>query len=430
MHFLLTAVGTDGDVLPVARLGGELRRHGHEVTLVAAEIYRFPASHGGMGFAALISEEENAALFQHPDFWHPVKTAPLAAQWGGRFLERQHVLISGLIRQDTVMISGPGVLAAAVAAERTGTPLVGLILQPWMIPGTLDPPVLPGLHLLCSAPPFFWKGLWRGMELLVDSLVGGDLNRLRQKLGMPPVRRIFRQWLEPQLVLGLFPDWYGRPQADWPANLKLMGFPLARAAEGGSLPASVQAFLKAGPPPVVFTFGTGLAHADRQFALALDTCRQSGWRGLFLTKYPAQLPAGLPDSILAVAYAPFAELFPQCAAVVHHGGIGTTAAAMAAGVPQVVMPVCFDQEDNGRRLERLGVGVCLAGRRQNLTALAESLRHLAGKAVRERCAQICRRLEPGDGVSRTAEAVMEFASASLARKPEALFTPQQGRAYA
>lgn len=412
MHFLLTAVGTDGDILPISRVGGELRRRGHEVTLVAAEIYRSLAWRGGMDFAALVSAGENAALFQHPDFWHPLKAAPLAAQWGGQFLARQHELISGLIRPDTMIISGPGVLSAWVAAERTGTPLAGVLLQPWMIPGTVDPPVLPGLAGLCQAPPFFWRGLWRSMDLLVDFLAGKELNHLRRELAMPPVKNIFRQWLTPELVLGLFPAWYGRPQADWPGNLKLMGFPLAGREESGNLPSGLTEFLKSGPPPVVFTFGTGLAHADRQFALALETCRQSGWRGVFLTKYAGHLPANLPEFVMTVPYVPFAGLFPQCSAVVHHGGMGTTAAAMAAGVPQVVLPVCFDQEDNGRRLERLGLGGCLSGRRQNTTALEAELRHVTGAKVRGRCVEIRRLLETENGVERAADEVLVFAASS------------------
>lgn len=411
MHFLITAVGTDGDILPLTRIGGELRRRGHGVSLVAAEIYRESAGRLGLEFAPLVSEEENAALFQHPDFWHPLKTAPLAARWGGQFLKRQHALISGLIRPDTVMVSGPGLLAAGVAAERTGTLLAGVLLQPWMIPGALDPPVLPGLSLLCQAPPFFWRGLWRGMDLLVDSLVGGKLNELRLSLGMPRARRIFRQWLSPALLLGLFPDWYGRPQADWPAHLQLTGFPLATCGGSGELSPTVTEFLNRRSRPVVFTFGTGMAHADRQFALAVKTCQAGGWRGIFLTSHPRHLPADLPPSILAVDYAPFADLFPHCAAVVHHGGIGTTAAAMAAGVPQVVIPVCFDQEDNGRRLERLGIGVCLTSRKQTAAHLKQALSGLLRPEARGRCGEISDRLAPADGVRLAADRIEEFAAA-------------------
>jgi UDP:flavonoid glycosyltransferase YjiC (YdhE family) len=363
----------------------------------------------GLEFAPLVSAEENAALFQHPDFWNPVKTARLAARWGGLYLKRQHTLISSLIRPDTVMISGPGVLSANVAAERTGTPLAGVLLQPWMIPGALDPPVLPGLAGLCHAPPFFWRGFWRGMDLLVDSLVGGKLNELRLSLGMPPARRIFRQWLSPPLLLGLFPDWYGRPQADWPAHLQLTGFPLAAAGEAGTLPPTLTGFLNDGPPPVVFTFGTGMAHADRQFALAMEICQAGGWRGIFLTRHRRHLPADFPPSILAVDHAPFADLFPHCAAVVHHGGVGTTAAAMAAGVPQVVMPVCFDQEDNGRRLERLEIGVCLTGRKQTAARLEEALHVLVRSGSRLRSAEIRQKLISADGVRLAADRLEDFA---------------------
>ena len=148
-------------------------------------------------------------------------------------------------------------------------------------------------------------------------------------------------------------------------------------AEGNGRPAGLQAdlsaFLDAGVPPVAFTFGTGMRHAGPVFRAAAEACRTLEVCALFLTKFAEQLPAGLPPTIRHVAYAPFQQLFPRCAAVVHHGGIGTLAKAFAAGVPQLALPVAYDQTDNGIRVKRLGAGEWLMARRATPARLSESL---------------------------------------------------------
>ncbi|MES2709733.1 MAG: glycosyltransferase [Verrucomicrobiota bacterium] len=413
MHFLLPTVGTDGDVLPYVRLGKELRRRGHGVTLVAAEPYEPLAVRNGLAFGMLVSGVENAALFENPDFWNPLKSAPLAARWGMRFLERQYALISGLIRENTVIIANPGLLAAPLAAEKRGVPLVSLVLQPWMIPSAAAPPIMPGLAFLRSAPWPFWKLFWRGLDFGVDLLIGQELNRLRNSLGMKPARRILHHWLSRGLAMGMFPGWYGEPQTDWPKQLKLTGFPLGGGENSGELPVELLEFIRSGPAPVVFTFGTGMAQPGRQFRAALEACAMAGFRGIFLTKYPDQLPAPLPPSIFSCAFSPFEQLFPLCAAVVHHGGIGTAAVAMAAGVPQLVWPICFDQADNGDRLRKLGIGDCLSGRRVTGKSLARRVRALMSPEVKARCEAIRMKLDNTDGLARAADEVEAFAAARI-----------------
>src|SRR5205814_6901481 len=114
-------------------------------------------------------------------------------------------------------------------------------------------------------------------------LVGSHLNRLRAALDLKPVRRVFRWWLSPELVIGMFPDWYGPPQTDWPPQLRLAGFSMYDGATG-SMPAEVMEFCRTGTPPIVFTLGTGMMHAARFFRAALAACAALGARGLFLTK--------------------------------------------------------------------------------------------------------------------------------------------------
>jgi UDP:flavonoid glycosyltransferase YjiC (YdhE family) len=410
MHALLVTVGTDGDVFPYVGLGAKLRSRGCQVTLTASAQYEPLADAHGLAFQALVSAAENEELFGHPDFWNPLKNAPLMARWGARFIPRQFDLLSTLISHDTVLVASPGVLAAALVHEKAGTPLVNLVLQPWMIPSSIAPPIMPGFTFLRGAPRPVWRAFWRALDLVVDVLVGRRLNRLRASLGLRPLRRMLQDWFSPQLVLGMFPAWYGPPQADWPPQVRLLGFPMFDGGQRDDLPPLLEEFCRAGPPPVAFTFGTGMAHSAALFRSALAACLRLGVRGVFLTKYGDQVPEPLPPSIFHSAFAPFQKLFPLCAAVMHHGGIGTVAKALAAGTPQLVCPLCFDQIDNGERTKALGVGDWLASRQRDGRQVAGALTRLMTPEIRSRCRGIAARFGQGDALESAAQAVIEFAT--------------------
>jgi UDP:flavonoid glycosyltransferase YjiC (YdhE family) len=157
---------------------------------------------------------------------------------------------------------------------------------------------------------------------------------------------------------------------------------------------ALERFLAAGEAPILFTPGSANMWAREFFAAALDACRRLGRRAVFATHFPEQLPADLPDSVACFDYIPFSRLFPRCAAVVHHGGIGTTSQALAAGVPQLVMPMAHDQPDQAQRLAAFGVGDSLPPARFRGPAVAEKLGALlASPAVASACAELRRKME-------------------------------------
>ena len=145
-------------------------------------------------------------------------------------------------------------------------------------------------------------------------------------------------------------------------------------------------FLASGDAPVVFTPGTGNRQGGHCFRCALEAVSELGQRAIFLTPHAEQIPSDLPDHVLWQTYVPLRALLPQVAALVHHGGIGTTAEALRAGTRQLVVPLAHDQFDNGARVEALGVGQVLHASRLNATRLTRSLHHLlAAPLLPERC---------------------------------------------
>src|SRR5262249_14104587 len=163
----------------------------------------------------------------------------------------------------------------------------------------------------------------------------------------------------------------------------------------------------AGDRPVAFTLGTGMMYAAGFFREALEACRLLGVRGIFLTKYGRQLPAPLPPFVRYCEFAPFRQLFPLCAAVVHHGGVGTTAKALAAGTPQLILPLAFDQLDNATRVQRLGVGGRLQPNQRSGLHIAQALAELMTPQVRARCRAIAARFGNADALDTAVQWVEE-----------------------
>lgn len=414
-HFVLASIGTDGDILPYLGMGTTLRARGHRVTLLASEDYREKSEALGLNFRPLASKEENRQLLADPDFWHPLKGGMVGARWGATLLPRHYALFAELAREDDVaFVANPGLLAARVVQEKFGRPLATPLLQPGMIQSSTAPPALPAAPRLPAwAPRPVGALYWRVLDAFGSFLLGRALNDLRAPLGLPPVKRFFRWWLSPQLVLGMFPEWYGPPQPDWPPQIRLTGFPrYDGGAAGGPMDEALSRFCEAGEAPIAFTFGTGMMHATRLFAAGVAACRILGRRAVVLTKYPGQLPAPLPEGVYPATFAPFRELFPRCAAVVHHGGVGTVAECLAAGVPQAVLPIAWDQKDNATRVKRLGAGDWLRAASATGPRLAALLRPLITPAARERSSSVARRFNHSDGLARATDLLEAMAAGS------------------
>ncbi|MBN9524480.1 glycosyltransferase family 1 protein [bacterium] len=412
MHVVLATVGTDGDVFPHLGLGAVLRGRGHRVTLTAPEPYRAGAEARGLGFEPLVTADETARMLADPDMWHPLRSGRMMARWGAPLIPRQYEVLARLVGEEpAVLVANPGLLAARVVQERLGVPTASLLLQPGLIPSVTAPPEMTG-----GLTPPHWlprplvRLYWRGVDAAGAVLVGRDLNRFRRQFGLAPVRRVFRWWLSPQLVIGLFPPWYAAPQPDWPPQLQLAGFGRFDGADD-PLSVDVEAFLRAGPPPVAFTLGTGMAHAAAFFRTAVAACEALGVRGLLLTKFGHLLPR-LPALVRHCRFAPFRRLLPRCAAVVHHGGVGTTAAALETGCPQVVVPLAWDQPDNAARVEALGVGTTLGRRQRTRGALAAALARVTTPGACDRARVAAAKARGADGLAVAAGWVEELARGS------------------
>jgi rhamnosyltransferase subunit B len=410
MHVILATLGTDGDVFPHIGLGKLLHARGHRVTLAAPETYRSHAQGLGLEFCSLATVAEVEQMLGHPDLWHPYRSGLFMARWGGPMIQRQYSQLARLAGEsECLLVANPGVLAARLVHEKLRIRMASLLLQPGLLPSCTAPPEMPGGLTIPGWLPHPLRQLyWLAVDTAGSLLVAGSLNRVRKDLGLAPVRRLFRWWLSTDLVIGLFPEWYAAPQPDWPRQLRLAGFARYDGTHE-SLPDNVREFCESGPSPIAFTLGTGMAHAAEFFRTAVAACEKLGARGLLLTKFPKVVPSSLPEHVRHCSFAPFRQLLPRCAAVVHHGGIGTTAAALQAACPQLVLPLAWDQPDNGARLARLGVGVTLGARHRSVDDLSRALSQLINGEIGDRCRAVARQSEGIDGLSVAAQWVEESA---------------------
>ncbi|MFN9713745.1 MAG: glycosyltransferase [Planctomycetota bacterium] len=173
-----------------------------------------------------------------------------------------------------------------------------------------------------------------------------------------------------------------------------------------SIPDEVERFLNAGEPPIVFTPGSANIQARAFFATAVEACVRLGRRGILLTEFEEHLPAQIPSSVARFSYVPLDLMLQRCSSIVHHGGIGTTSQGMMAGIPQLIMPMAYDQFDNAERLVELGVGTAVpvhAFQPARVTRALHAL--LANPDTIAKCQTVAKRLNNTKGLERSADAV-------------------------
>ena len=395
-HVMLLALGSSGDVHPFMGLGLALQRRGHRVTLATNDHFQALVERAGLTFASLGTTAEYASATNNPDVWHPRRGMQAIMDSGiGDVAARTYDLLASQYVPGCTVAAGT-VLAVGgrIAQDKLGLPYASVGFAPTVVRSLIDVPVHPALPITSASPRWLKRLMYALADTLVlDRTLGPHINPLRRQLGLAPVRGIVRQWwFSPQLNICMWPATFAAPQADWPGNSVLTGFPLYDESGTTPLPDAVRAFLHApGGPPIVFTPGSAMRFGQPFFAAAVGACQALGRRGLLLTRYPEQLPAHLPPGLLHADYAPFSQLLPHVSALVHHGGIGTTAQALSAGVPQLIMPMAHDQFDNAARVQRLGAGEALAREKFNAPRLAARLKALlASTDVTSACAAVAR----------------------------------------
>jgi UDP:flavonoid glycosyltransferase YjiC (YdhE family) len=391
-----------------------MRARGHWCTIGASEFYRAKVEGEGIEFVAV--RPDVGALAGQVEFakkiWDPRKgPGVLLRDYVIPQVEQSYEDLYAASAGADLLLSHSATYAGPIVAEVRKIPWMSFVLQPTSFFSAWDPPVL---------PPAPWFHHLRSLghspfSLLLDlskqslALWTAPVRNLRKRLGLPKAANpIFEGQFSPWGTLALFSEHFARPQPDWPAHTKCVGFPFYdREKAGHSMDPALDEFLALGPPPVVFTLGSSAVYAPGGFyEQSLAAVQKLGIRAVLLTGVGVnqRLPAALPAGVSATPYAPYSELFPQAAAIVHQGGIGTTAQALRAGRPMLVAPWSFDQPDNARRVRRLGVARTIGRERYKAAHVAHVLSLLLlDEEMKSKAAELGRLIRAEDGVFRACE---------------------------
>ncbi len=376
---VLTAVGSLGDLHPYLAIGQELARRGHRPAVATVPSFRERVEAAGLEFApmrAATADEPSPELIQKV----------FDGRRGVEYIVRRLILPAlPMAYADTLqaaegadlLVAHPLTWGTRLVAERKGIPWVSTMLAPVSLLSATDPPTLPGMELVrrLDPPPHAWRLFFHLAERMARSWML-PYDDLRRSLGLPNTGNpLFGGGHSPLRELALFSPAFGPPQPDWPPQTTATGFSFFEQPTEPT--PNLDRWLEAGPPPVIFTLGSSAVNAPGDFFReSAAAARRIGRRALLLGAKPGEVAVRPGQDLFFLPYGSYARIFPRGAAVVHQGGIGTTAEALRAAVPMLVVPFGVDQPDNAARAVRLGVGRTLSRRRYREHRVARELRVL------------------------------------------------------
>lgn len=385
MKIGLQTWGSHGDIRPFIALAEGLRQDGHEVTLlitcVDSAIYESVTSASGVKIrviASPVNDPADAELIGMAAIKIRNPLTQMKMLLDKCFVPSEEQMFAAaqeLAAESDLLIGHYFMYPLQVAAEHAGTPYASVLLSHAAVPSAYSHPM---------GVPFGQGFLWWLSKLALHKVVSPYPNRLRARLGMEPVKDFVTEvWLSKWLTLVAVSPQLCERQPDWAPSLQVSGFlDMPNMQLEGSLTPEVEAFLAAGEPPVYMTFGSWtpreVANQSENVRLFTEAAKLAGCRAIVQTHDAAACGFRSNERVLYVSASPHHLIFPRCAAVVHHGGAGTTQSVTLAGKPSVVVAHISEQEHWCKELLRLGIAAKLTHRRsvtaRQLAARIQSLR--------------------------------------------------------
>ncbi|MBS0335437.1 MAG: glycosyltransferase [Proteobacteria bacterium] len=411
-RIVFCTIGSLGDLHPYIAIARALRARGHQAVIATTDRYRAAVLAAGIEYARLRPDEAEFGGLEAvaAKLFDPYRgPAYLVREMIMPHIREQYEDIDAACAGADLLVTHPLTLAGPLVCAKSGLPWASSILAPASLMSATDRPLIASAawaHAVRRLGPAPYHVLRRLAEMLARRWER-PLDALRAELGLPAAHEpaLLRGQFSPRLNLALFPRLLAEPQADWPTNTVLAGFPRFDGMSADTrLRAELDAFLAAGDPPVVFALGSSVVMLAGDFwDKAIDASARLGRRAILLTGTP--LSRALPAGVKAFDYLPYSSVFPKAAAIVHQAGIGTLAQAFAAGRPQLIVPVAYDQPDNARRAVGLGLARSIPIRKVTAAGLAAELgRLLAAPEYAARARDAASGLD--DGASRGADALL------------------------
>ena len=420
MRIGIQAWGSEGDIRPLIALGHGLVGRGHEVELVYTDIadrrYEAVASALGVRARAVATPVVSDIAEMHRiglkiiNARDPLTDGKIIFDEFLKPIERElYEAATDLCARSDLLVGHLVLHHIRAAAELAGKPEVSVTFAHTMLPSRYQHPHgAPRLGEWANALE------WRLGRMVLNLLLRPDVNRLRRRVGLRPIKDLLLDgWASHLLNLIAVSPALCAGQADWPAWNRVCGFLALPSTEHEAVSPELTTFLADGPPPVFMGFGSLMplqsSHLTETLALLKEAARLADCRAII----QADVPPVREDRVMTLSRTPHAQVFPRCAAVVHHCGAGTTHTTLRAGVPSVPVPHVSDQYQWAAELRRVGVApAAISRRRLTAAGLAERIREtLQSPRMRDRARHIQTEMKDEDGPGTAARMIEEVAKA-------------------
>jgi vancomycin aglycone glucosyltransferase len=424
LRVMLATVGSRGDVQPMLALAQEFAARGHTAVFAAPPNFEWWVRSQGFEFLPMGMDVQaflsaNASVLTGNPF---TGMRAIKRYFAGEIAQWATQLDHAAKGADVLVWAGLAVVAPSVA-EHLKLPSLGVLFASCMIPSGMHPPPTIPRH---GMPRWVNLFLWSVYRFMAQRVIGEPVNAARVRMGLAPVLLHEHVWERERFVLAFDQQLFPADPA-WPAE-RLAYANYLFFDDPAPLDPQLQAWLADGEPPVFVGFGSMSGEATaRMDRIIVDAVSATGRRCLLGAGW-AQLggQSPLPKGWRSVRDAPHAALFPQVAAVVHHGGSGTTAQALRAGAPQVILPLILDQYHHAHRLFLAGlIPRPIPMERVTARALADAINTALALPPAKREA-VARRLQASDGRAQLAarvEAMCELRGRQTAPVTTAPFAP-------
>jgi rhamnosyltransferase subunit B len=411
-RIVITTIGSLGDLHPQIALAIELRQRGHDIIFATMKEYGAIIEPLGFEFhpmrpdgAPINNPEEIAKMTD-------LKTGSeyVVRSWLLPNLRNTYTDLLDSAKDADLIIAGDIVYAAPLVAEKLGIRWGSLALAPVAFFSACDPSVIPLFPFLVKL-----RGLGTPLNQVIIQLLKAvtqswaePIHQLRKELGLSQVsNNPIVDKSSACLVLAMFSSILAKPQPDWDKNTVVTGFTFYEGdLNQGKLPLQLQQFLDAGEAPIVFTLGSAAVMVPGTFYQeSVRAATQLNCRAVLLIGKNTP-PDRLSKDIIAIDYVPYSQIFPHACAIVHQGGIGTTAQALRAGRPTLIMPYSYDQPDNAARVKRLGTSRTIERKHYTAAIVAKELKALLENPnYATKAAEIGRIIQMENGVSVACDAI-------------------------
>jgi len=385
----------DGDVIPFIRIGKELRKRGHDVTLITHCYFESMAKKAGLGFKSWDTPEEYAVLvdemqqnktdnskgnsysFSSSEFRQKYESNEMR-------LKEFNIILDCCNKHNTVILcKNRSSVAAYMVAEKCKLPLATVMMNPTEVSSMLLYEKLEGMNDLPR------------------------LNALRKSVNLSSVDSWLQWESSAKMTLALWPKWYDEVEDEWPVEIETIGFPLEQGKEAyhREIPSEFETWLKKNPNPIVITGGTTKCINDKFYTSSIAACGLLGQPTVVLSRYKEFLPEILPDNVIWYEYLPLDMIMSKISVLIHHGGMGTLSGALSAGISQLILPCYVDRPYNATLIKRLGVGDFLYPANWQPEKIASMIKNLQNEKIRDNCRKYVSEMRNNCGITVAADRV-------------------------